>query len=510
MFERISHIDGVIKEQEILFATKFDYLFPDVARSRLCLLPNSTDTVAALKALGQAVGSPGDTTAAPGDSAIPAIFTYFGQFIDHDITARTDRDDIALTFLGRAEPIAPLDPDIVVTKLRNGRRPQLDLDSVFGEGPAFAGSGPSAAKAESDQLYANDLSMTVYASAGRRDVPRDADCVAIIPDMRNDENINVSQLQCAFINFYNRVRAAQSAPASDAAKHIRARTLVRWAYQYVVVHDYLKTVCDPDIVEDELANGPRYFGATAGKADAFMPLEFSTAAFRFGHSMIRPSYNLNATTQNVPLSTILGPGKASTKAFYFDAGGADPHQIKAAAVIDFEFYARGGSHLQFARKIDSQIAHGLDTLPLSGRDDPVLSNLAKSNLLRGYNLSVPTAQGICDAMGLYPISPHDLVTGEVPAIADVLTSSYLDRRTPLWYYLLREAAVQQGGQRLGELGSRLVCETIIGMLKGDPNSYLNNRHDKDVKDDGIDVKPGAGGKIKSLVDILNFAQVASI
>ncbi|TPG43536.1 hypothetical protein EAH79_07225 [Sphingomonas koreensis] len=507
MFERISHIDGIISEQEILFSTKFDYMFPDVAHSRLCLLPSSTDTVAALKALGQAIGTPGDTLAAPGDSAIPAIFTYFGQFIDHDITARTDRDDIALTFLGQAEPIAPLDPDIVVAKLHNGRRPQLDLDNVFGDAPAFAGSGPTAAQSESQQLFESDYRLKVYASGSRRDVPRDQDCVAIIPDMRNDENINISQLQCAFLNFYNRIRAGQPNPASDAQKHIRARTLTRWAYQYVVVHDYLKTVCDPAVVEDTLANGPRYFGATAGHADAYMPLEFSTAAFRFGHSMIRPSYNLNATTQNVGLDKILGPGKQSTKSFYFDAG---QHQIKQAVVIDFEFYARGGAHLQFARKIDSQIAHGLDTLPLAGRDDPVLSNLAKSNLLRGYNLSVPTAQGICDAMGLYPLTTAELIGGEVPAIADVLSSTYLDRRTPLWYYILREAAVQQDGQRLGELGSRLVCETIIGMLKGDPNSYLNNRHDPDVKSDGIDVKPGAGGKIQTLVDMLNFAQVASI
>lgn len=510
MFKRFSHIEGMLEETEILFATKFDYFFPLAARSGLCLLPNSPDTVSALRRLGKAMGTPSKTETSRGDSSIPAIFTYLGQFIDHDITARTDRDS-AVTFLGRNEPVTPLCPDDVVEKLQNGRRPQLDLDSVFGEGPAFTGRGENEtnstrlkAESESQVLYDAGFRLNAFCNNGRRDVPRGAGRTAIIPDARNDENFNVSQLQAAFILFYNQVYDAQVTLADARAKHIRARQLTRWAYQYIVVNDYLTTVCDPHVVGDTMANGPRFFGSTAGRANVFMPLEFSTAAFRFGHAMIRPSYNLNGLTQNVGLMTILSPSRND---FFFDANSPDPEQIKQDAVIDFEFFARGGQHLQCARKLNSQIAQGLEELP-ERIGDPVLEHLAISNLLRAYNLSIPTAQAMCDGFGLVPLGAEELTRGELPEITQILEANYFDHRTPLWYYILREAAVQQGGERLGELGSRLVCETIIGMLKGDPNSYLNNQHDPAVTSNGIEVK--SGDVIADLVDILNFAQVANI
>ena len=136
----------------------------------------------------------------------------------------------------------------------------------------------------------------------------------------------------------------------------------------------------------------------------------------------------------------------------------------------------------------------------------MLSHLARSNLLRGYNLSIPTGQAMCDGFGLTPLTPAELTSGEDPTIASILTSAYFHHRTPLWYYVLREAAVQQSGQRLGALGSRIVAETLIGLLKQDPNSYLSNRHDAAVKNNGIDVKPGAGGVIKNLHDLLRFAK----
>ena len=101
-----------------------------------------------------------------------------------------------------------------------------------------------------------------------------------------------------------------------------------------------------------------------------------------------------------------------------------------------------------------------------------------------------------------------MLAGEDPAIADVVKEAYFHHRTPLWYYVLREAMVQQSGERLGEVGSRIVCETMVGSLKQDANSYLNNRSDAAVKVNGIDVKPGPGGVIRTLSDLLKFAGFA--
>ena len=127
MFERISHVNGIVSEDEILFSTRFDYLFPEAARSKLCLVPNSEESTTGLRALGTAMATDDlEPPADPNESAIPAIYTYFGQFIDHDTTARTDREG-NVTSVGRAEPVHPLDPDFIVANLRNGRRPGFDL-----------------------------------------------------------------------------------------------------------------------------------------------------------------------------------------------------------------------------------------------------------------------------------------------------------------------------------------------------------------------------------------------
>ena len=509
MFKRISHADGVQSEQEILFATSFNYLFPLAARSKPCLLPQTETTISGLAALGKAMADDA-TPAQPQpalDSPIPAAFTYLGQFIDHDLTARTDRDS-ATTAIGNGERTDPVDPDVVVRKLMNGRRSQFDLDSVFGDGPALAGVAHMSSS-ESDQLYKADKTLKVFESGGRVDLPERAPVTgldgkitnaATVADMRNDENINVSQLHTAFLKFYNAIHAGVA--GSNVEKYVRARQLVRWAYQYIVINDYLRQVCDSNIVLDTFANGPRFYGDMAGRSGAFMPLEFSVAGFRFAHSMIRPFYTLNATSGPVEVMKLLGVNGNATN---FDPVD---HQLVAGRVIEWKNFV--GATAQHARLIDTRIAKGLFNLPFRPAGDPILTNLARSNLFRGYNLSIPTGQAVADGFGVSFLTPDEITTGEFGAIKTIVEASYFHHRTPLWYYVLREAAVQQGGKKLGEVGSRIVCETIIGSMKQDSNSYLNNTHDGAVTNAGIVVGSGAGGTIATLVDLLKFAGFGGI
>ena len=511
MFKRASHAEGIVSDQEILFSTSFNYLFPEAARSRPCLLPQTQTTLDGLRDLGAAMADQGPSggSSDPLDSQIPAAFTYLGQFIDHDLTARTDRDG-PVTAIGNGEPVVPLDPNLVVATLRNGRRSQFDLDSVFGDGPGLVRTVPTHnSNTQSQLLYESNLKMRVFDENGRLDLPGRTEeknledkvsFPAIVADMRNDENVNVSQLHAAVLKFYNRVYDAQA--GADRERYARARQLTRWAYQYIVVHDYLMTVCDPAIVNDTLANGPRFYGDMAGRGGAFMPLEFSVAGFRFAHSMIRPSYTFNESSGTVDLMEVLGTNGNLAN---FDA---TDNQLVPERVIAWNRYVGGAA--QKARKIDTKIAHDLFTLPFRGAGDPVLANLARSNLFRGYSLSIPTGQAIADGFGVCWLSPSEILDGEDPEIAIVVERSFFHHRTPLWYYVLREAALQQNGERLGEVGSRLVAETMIGSLKQDPNSYLNNTSDNAVEPNGVDVTVGSGGFISNLIDLLKFAEVNGI
>ncbi len=308
-FKQLTH-GGTLDVAEIQFHTSFDYMFPLLAENPECLLPPGANTQAALLALGTAMATD-DISKTGNDSTIPAVFTYLGQFIDHDITAQTDRE-IGVSRIatpdGNVMDLTPIPADQVVEKLVNGRRPQLDLDHVYGDGPHL-GTGANLSMTEGDVLFDSSMHLALRAVAVPPgfDVPRQPeDGTAIISDMRNNENLNISQLHCVFLLFNNKIAAALPATLSDGARYINARRLVRWAYQYAVLNDYLRNVCDPIVVEDVLANGLRYYSPDYDQN--FMPLEFSTAAFRFGHSMIRPKYDLNGShngASGLPLSTIL-------------------------------------------------------------------------------------------------------------------------------------------------------------------------------------------------------------
>ncbi|MGH7038464.1 MAG: peroxidase family protein [Stellaceae bacterium] len=500
-FKQMTH-GGTLNVAEILFHTSFDYMFPLLAANPECVLPPGATTQGALLALGTAMAT--DDLSMPNDSTIPAVFTYLGQFIDHNITAQTDRE-IGVSRIatpdGNVMDLTPLPSTEVVQQLINGRRPQLDLDHVYGDGPSL-GTGTGLGETEADILFDIHKMFRTVAVPPGFDVPRQSDGTAIIADMRNNENLNVNQLHCAFLLFHNKVAAALPGALSDSERYIRARRLARWAFQYIVVHDYLRAVCDPLVIEDILVNGNRYYAPNSDTA--FMPLEFSIAAFRFGHSMIRPSYALNAAhtgASALSLANLLAVGGL--------LDGTTPDKLKPEYIIAWHNFApiSGHSNPQHSRKIDPLIAAGLGSLPVTLPGGtlplgPLLQHLARRNLLRGFLLSIPTGQAIAAAMDITPLTAAQLAQNVRPDIAAALVGGNFDTATPLWYYVLQEARVQQDGNRLGSVGSRIVGETLIGLVQKDRSSYLNHLQHPTVKANGIEV--AAGHVIGTIADLLVF------
>ena len=393
---------------------------------------------------------------------------FFGQFVDHDITFDTSSK------LG-----TPTDP----FTSPNGRTPSLDLDSVYGGGPAA-----------SPALYDrhNDPAKLLVGSGGIfEDLPRLPDGSAIIGDPRNDEHMMIAGLHCATILFHNKVvdqlRAERRRSWQDA--FAAARLLTTWHYQWLVVHEFLPLFVGQAMVDDVLAHGRRHFRPEHGPAA--MPVEFAGACYRFGHSMVRPSYraNLKGDGGNPFFGFIFDPGQ--------NAATADPSDLRGGfraprRFIGWQtFFDFGDGQVKRNKRIDSHISTPLFTLPIgaiASHDQPTV--LAQRTLLRHLTWSLPSGQAVAAELGVDALAPADLAE---------LQPYGFDRQTPLWYYTLKEAELTADGLHLGPAGGRIVAEVLIGLLQADPFSFLSQRP-------RWQPTLGSGGTFR-MVDFLTFAGV---
>lgn len=528
---------------QVTFETQFNYLFLELTTDPAAHLPadNPATVVAALNALGDAMVeeplAPGEDPLQPTDnSIIPPVYTYWGQFIDHDLTANTDRDS-KISDITRPD-LAPLPPEFVVEYLKNLRQPTVNLDSVYGDGPTFDSSNPTQAgsfyegikfKVGNVATNPNDPEIPGELIPPDNDLQRDlprVNKIAQIADARNDENLIVAQLHTAFLRFHNAVVdwVQANEPGEAAQMFKRAQQLTRWHHQWLVIHDYLKTVTLAGIPDKILLGGPKHYAPSDGKP--FMPLEFSVAAYRFGHTMVRAAYDHN---RNFGRPGVVIPNASFDLLFAFTGKGftrdqADPTKVIPNPflgqtnvlpfnwIIEWDRFVNKGSFFpdHFARKIDTRLAPPLKDMVNEGNSAPtldiqtILKRLARRNLLRGYLLNIPTGQSVAQAMGVAPLSSDELRLGNSASLNQVLDENGFIERTPLWFYVLKEAEVRANGNSLGELGSRIVCETIIGQLLNDPESYLNQEGGWEPS---MGVKLSNGDPIVTIGDFIRFAGI---
>jgi hypothetical protein len=435
---------------------RFGYLSSDATRTAT-KLPFNVATQGLLAQLGNLMGDENRDQA--GDSTIPAGYTYFGQFVDHDITL-----DVSST----------LDAATDANQINNMRSPALDLDSVYGRGPGldpflyvFPSSGPPTAIKFQTGTNSDTGPGGPGGSSGSagmiiqtdRDVPRVAATqTAIIGDPRNDENLVISQLHNVMLRFHNAVVDLLLLVEFSGDIFAEAKRIVIHHYQWAVVNDFLKRICGASAVNNALAN------VVAPVGSGFrMPVEFAVAAYRFGHSLIRDNYWVNFGLT----------GQSLGELFAFSRPPLLP--VFSNWVVDFNAFFDTGVSVPVnnkARKIDSFMANGLENLP---GPPGLLAILATRNLRRGLALGLPSGQGMASSFGLTPMTTAQLTSGLPANEVAVLNASsgLLLSKTPLWYYVLREAAVLGNGNQLGPVGGRIVAETFVRMLKRDASSYLN-------------------------------------
>jgi hypothetical protein len=416
----------------------------------------------------------------PEESGIPALYTYLGQFVDHDITF---------------DPASSLqmqdDPDA----LTDFRTPAFDLDNVYGRGPD---DQPYMYDGNNAFLLGNKLTG---ADPNATDLPRNSGNPprALIGDPRNDENTIVSQLQGLFHRFHNRTLKDNSGLPFE-----QIQRLVRFHYQYILLNDFLPRIVHSSVIAALKTNGSydksklKFFHWRTGP---FMPVEFSVACYRLGHSMIRPGYRLNDDDSTL-LPIFMFP-EAKAAGFKDDLTGfravVPNRAIDWGRFIDIDTRAYDGSdadkkkRLQLAYRIDTSVVDPLSQLPAAVAANP--SSLPQRNLIRGWRMGLPSGQHVAHAMGVPPLDDKDIMIGkgvdqQDPAdvqpipIADV--SKVFTKNCPLWTYILAEAMHHQENvkipvkesksittPRLGPVGGRIVAEVFLGLIFGDNHSLLN-------------------------------------
>jgi hypothetical protein len=448
---------------------------------------------AALRKLGQALIGGG------GQSRIPAGYTYLGQFVDHDLTF--DKTEVML-----GENVSAAD-------LVQARSPSLDLDSLYGAGPTDP---------RSEKFYEADgvhLKVGKTRAAGGLgvlngfDLPRGAGAnaaarrKAIIPDPRNDENLAVAQTHLAMIRFHNRVVDTLPASVPASQRFTRARRIVTRHYQWMLRTDYLPRVCAGGVVRNVFNGGRKAFEVgVPPTATPTMPIEFSVAAFRLGHSMIRAAYNWNKAFDD-------GFGTLDWL-FIFSAGsgnlGGNP-RLASDWVADFrrlyDFKEANRQNLAVpenkfnrAMRIDTLLVNPLATLPGFPADE---DNLAQRNLLRAKMVQLATGQQMVrflrnKGVSVTKLTDRQIREGRNGADLDGLTQAQrraVVRDTPLWFYVLREAEFNRG--KMKGVGARIVAETFHRAIEGSQTSI--------VRDPSWRPFLGPNNQTFRMVDLLLFA-----
>jgi hypothetical protein len=354
-----------------------------------------------------------------GDARVEAGWPFFGQYVAHDLTA--DR--------------SPLRAHTDLESLRNMRSPRPNLESLYGGGPAG-----------SPYLYGRDDPAKLLENDG--DLPRNQEGIALIGDPRNDVHVFMSQMQVAFAGAHNRlVDRLREDGVGDADLFDEARRALTWHYQWLIVNEFLPVLVGSDLVDEIVTTGPRFYRPD-GKP--FMPLEFADAAYRYGHSQIRQLYQLQP---DGPLHPVF------------------PELIGFCPVGEYRvdwsllFDVPGRAPAQRAKRIDGRLPRSLIQLPeaLTGAvDDEAYRSLAARDLERGQGTGLPSGEAVARLMGVDVLSEDEAG----------LRQHGWTNETPLWLYTLLESLARHDGDRLGEVGGRIVAEVLHGVIAADPESYL--------------------------------------
>jgi Animal haem peroxidase len=389
-------------------------------------------------------------------------YTYFGQFVGHDLTY--DSTPLAGPY---TEP----------EKTPNFRTATFDLDHVYAGGPAG-----------SPYLYEGEEGAETFKIGAtvptgyRRDLPiaRGHLLIGDLQDTRNVDNVLLRQLHVLFLKFHNEaIRQLQTNPELASAANSsgqgsvfeRARRLVCWHYQWIIRHDYM-----PRILHNDVWHYQQQRTSAAPGSEFSVPIEFALAAFRFGHSMVRNAYRLNCRHKRVLIGELMELGQKAEPI-------SDDDLVEWGTFFDGLPTSGPPASSSFIETSVSLAMHGLSpgTIRLANKLEVIdPSNLPVRTLLRGARAQLPSGQEAAAALRKEGkiqaedcLTPLQLTADTCNESGNALGRNGLERNTPLFYYVLKEAELKGEGLTLGPVGSHIVSHVIQNALEADPDGYLS-------------------------------------
>ncbi|MGH8235884.1 MAG: peroxidase family protein [Steroidobacteraceae bacterium] len=357
---------------------------------------------------------------------IDAGYTYFGQFISHEIVAAT-----------------PHQGDPPPTRIAS---PLLDLDSVYGT---------------PDQMQTwlpGGVFATPAPPALPDDLVRNSGGVAHIPEPRNDDNVILAQLHRFWQRFHNLLLQPG---LGLAANPVQARGFVTKVVQLLVVEDFLRQVLEPRVFASYFRSNERWLTFnTPG-----IPPHFSHAGYRFGHSMVRASYEAFAGGTERNLKDLLRQGRLDPK---------NVIDLKGFFGEPFE-----NNRVQDAMAIDPFVARGMSFIP----DPNMTIHIIKANLKAADSVNLPSGKVYVEQLLAGPKGPELQAKFGLAPLGDLgVLSQYIPSELgltidnlPLWPYVLVEAMSTAEGKRLGVLGSLICAEVIAGAIRQAPVSIYDGQ-----------------------------------
>jgi hypothetical protein len=481
----------------------FGKMLPDAKPATLPAGYSVGEAEAAFNELGLAMLDGLEDHAASNNPNLVAGHTYLGQFINHDITF---------------DPTKGLpENEFTAEERERGRRPVLDLSCLYGTGPltpSYRGLYEQAQPASlilgaSTSSIADDSDFVRFCDLPRAGQFAPRPRWALIPDFRNDDILPLAQLHVAFMRFHNEVvnlLVARNEGGDDLFE--AARKIVVQHYQWIVLDEFLRAMVLPSVYSRLGESGTTPFFRVDSFEELFLPKEFAVAAFRAGHSMVRNTYSWNRVFQSTKLQKLFN----MTGRGHMDASHPS-HTLQTRWVIDwrrfFDFSEYDGAphqSLNRARRIDTALAFSLHHFPsFPGAHSPKSPSLAVLDLLKGDELKLPSGQDAAEALSVPALEAEQITDG---SHREILIKHEFDKRTPLWYYILKEAEVQSSqhegvgeGERLGPVGSIIVAETLYEVMRWSPYSILGEDNWRPREEL---CRVGGGGKF-GMAELLTFA-----